>query len=110
FVVTFCFSAVAGCVRRLHSFPPRRSSDLGIGDLRTGFLGTGTWSPDEAWATAAIEAVSASPGPAAINIRPMGGAIARVDADATADRKSTRLNASHVKISYAVFCLKKKNL
>nr|BFF21228.1 FAD-binding oxidoreductase [Promicromonospora thailandica] len=56
----------------------------GIGDLRTGFLGEGTWSPDEAWATAAIEAVSAAPGPAAVNIRPMGGAIARVDAAATA--------------------------
>src|SRR5690349_22599924 len=27
-----------------------------------------------------------------------------------ADRKSTRLNSSHVEISYAVFCLKKKNL
>src|SRR5207302_8428200 len=26
----------------------------------------------------------------------------------SADRKSTRLNSSHVKISYAVFCLKKK--
>src|SRR5690606_16342305 len=26
-----------------------------------------------------------------------------------ADRKSTRLNSSHVKISYAVFCLKKKH-
>src|SRR5207302_10842102 len=26
-----------------------------------------------------------------------------------ADRKSTRLNSSHVKSSYAVFCLKKKN-
>src|SRR5690606_39936922 len=26
------------------------------------------------------------------------------------DRKSTRLNSSHVKISYAVFCLKKKNI
>src|SRR5690606_41360913 len=25
------------------------------------------------------------------------------------DRKSTRLNSSHVKISYAVFCLKEKN-
>src|SRR5690606_40461345 len=32
----------------------------------------------------------------------------RQEADATAqrDRKSTRLNSSHVKISYAVFCLK----
>src|SRR5690554_1202389 len=27
----------------------------------------------------------------------------------TSDRKSTRLNSSHVRISYAVFCLKKKN-
>src|SRR5436309_14303653 len=27
---------------------------------------------------------------------------------ARGDRKSTRLNSSHVKISYAVFCLKKK--
>src|SRR5690606_41127754 len=26
------------------------------------------------------------------------------------DRKSTRLNSSHVKISYAVFCLKKKQV
>src|SRR5438067_4292890 len=28
--------------------------------------------------------------------------------DAALDRKSTRLNSSHVSISYAVFCLKKK--
>src|SRR5690625_4654881 len=30
-------------------------------------------------------------------------------ADEKGDRKSTRLNSSHVAISYAVFCLKKKN-
>src|SRR5437868_8079826 len=29
---------------------------------------------------------------------------------APVDRKSTRLNSSHVSISYAVFCLKKKNI
>src|SRR2546430_12262139 len=29
---------------------------------------------------------------------------------ASSDRKSTRLNSSHSQISYAVFCLKKKNL
>src|SRR5438445_13012388 len=28
----------------------------------------------------------------------------------TSDRKSTRLNSSHANISYAVFCLKKKNI
>src|SRR5207249_9934125 len=32
----------------------------------------------------------------------------RVASDDQQDRKSTRLNSSHVSISYAVFCLKKK--
>src|SRR5438477_6583050 len=31
-----------------------------------------------------------------------------VPSDLRADRKSTRLNSSHMSISYAVFCLKKK--
>src|SRR3989442_10628619 len=31
-----------------------------------------------------------------------------VSAEVLTDRKSTRLNSSHVRISYAVFCLKKK--
>src|SRR5437899_7132319 len=30
--------------------------------------------------------------------------------DANGDRKSTRLNSSHLGISYAVFCLKKKSI
>src|SRR2546430_10407103 len=42
------------------------------------------------------------------------GVPAREDAqrrlvEAVEDRKSTRLNSSHSQISYAVFCLKKKN-
>src|SRR3712207_7670513 len=32
------------------------------------------------------------------------------DAPDRPDRKSTRLNSSHANISYAVFCLKKKNI
>src|SRR3989442_5794946 len=32
----------------------------------------------------------------------------RIERSFTGDRKSTRLNSSHVRISYAVFCLKKK--
>src|SRR5438067_6994800 len=36
-------------------------------------------------------------------------AIAGDDRTSCQDRKSTRLNSSHVSISYAVFCLKKKN-
>src|SRR5438067_500385 len=38
-------------------------------------------------------------------IRDIGLSIAQI----IRDRKSTRLNSSHVSISYAVFCLKKKN-
>src|SRR5690242_21102230 len=37
-----------------------------------------------------------------------GGHDAGADARQCADRKSTRLNSSHMSISYAVFCLKKK--
>src|SRR5690554_7139944 len=33
---------------------------------------------------------------------------ARLSVTRSRDRKSTRLNSSHVRISYAVFCLKKK--
>src|SRR3712207_6918531 len=36
------------------------------------------------------------------------GAVATLRA--VVDRKSTRLNSSHANISYAVFCLKKKNI
>src|SRR3712207_8736482 len=44
----------------------------------------------------------------------MGGEVirrvkSREGLPAGADRKSTRLNSSHANISYAVFCLKKKN-
>src|SRR5690625_5419561 len=37
------------------------------------------------------------------------GSIRRGSNASPLDRKSTRLNSSHVAISYAVFCLKKKN-
>src|SRR3712207_8897105 len=44
----------------------------------------------------------------------LGDAVGGVGEDPRArlpeDRKSTRLNSSHANISYAVFCLKKKNI
>src|SRR3712207_7672358 len=44
------------------------------------------------------------------NATPAEGVAPTDLADVTAiDRKSTRLNSSHANISYAVFCLKKKN-
>src|SRR5436305_2979134 len=80
----------------LHSFPTRRSSDL-RGDERVSLLGSfGTATP-----TCSIAAwLGIHHGPARRHGCP---AIAR-------DRKSTRLNSSHVRISYVVFCLKKKNV
>src|SRR3712207_1551225 len=38
-----------------------------------------------------------------------GDVLLRARPQRLADRKSTRLNSSHANISYAVFCLKKKN-
>src|SRR3712207_7090233 len=38
------------------------------------------------------------------------GAFPRFGCLVVVDRKSTRLNSSHANISYAVFCLKKKNI
>src|SRR5204863_3282648 len=42
--------------------------------------------------------------------RTKGGGEMAFDVEGHLDRKSTRLNSSHVEISYAVFCLKKKNI
>src|SRR2546430_11815991 len=39
----------------------------------------------------------------------VGALLTGVFASTALDRKSTRLNSSHSQISYAVFCLKKKN-
>src|SRR5205814_6061988 len=54
----------------------------------------------------------------AIQLELMGGVDAQVEAatrwflawEPERDRKSTRLNSSHLGISYAVFCLKKKKI
>src|SRR2546426_1459240 len=69
-------------------FPTRRSSDLGL-----------ALEPRR-------DAVSLKQPP----ITHQHGATAhgRLYAMASEDRKSTRLNSSHLVISYAVFCLKKK--
>src|SRR3712207_7705002 len=53
---------------------------------------------------------AASPGPCESQVRVgLSGDILPVDVLRGGDRKSTRLNSSHANISYAVFCLKKKN-
>src|SRR5690606_39696551 len=95
--------------RRLHSFPTRRSSDLAVAQLQRP-PGRGQhmeWRIDARTGTNAghihRDIAADHAGGFAIDIE-----AERVAADIQ-DRKSTRLNSSHVKISYAVFCLKKKN-
>src|SRR5690606_41321831 len=90
--------ACSGLHLVLHSFPTRRSSDL------EGFPGSTE--------LAAIRDVT-SRGYTdhqmvdSMNLIHMNGRIYDPELGRL-DRKSTRLNSSHVKISYAVFCLKKK--
>src|SRR5690606_41498995 len=79
----------------LHSFPTRRSSDLVV-VIPTFFGQRQTGLEHHVYV---VEDAS--------NLQFDGQAVERL-ADAKEDRKSTRLNSSHVKISYAVFCLKKK--
>src|SRR5437870_11558481 len=62
---------------------------------------------------AAIEAaLAATPEPSVESpkIDPAPLNVVRMTPPVEADRKSTRLNSSHVAISYAVFCLKKKKI
>src|SRR5205807_9211655 len=108
-------SVIASCIQMfhfysygdhgdLHSFPTRRSSDLGTtragrveGDeiILLTFADVGELlASGENWRDrAAVE----------------GPRLALAGAELGRDRKSTRLNSSHLVISYAVFCLKKKN-
>src|SRR5690606_41951841 len=92
--------------RAAHSSPTRRSSDLEAGisvvilaiilDRLTATLGAGRRkAPRNATLRSSTDATSAENAESATG-------------DDTTDRKSTRLNSSHVKSSYAVFCLKKK--
>src|SRR5258707_10312121 len=47
--------------------------------------------------------------PNSVTVAELGSSSVGASKPASIDRKSTRLNSSHANISYAVFCLKKKN-
>src|SRR5438045_5070558 len=85
-VLFFFFFNCSGDHRDLHSFPTRRSSELRPLAL------------DDAEEARVIEVAGRDE--LAKSIRAVRRPVA--------DRKSTRLNSSHLGISYAVFCLKKK--
>src|SRR5436309_10895041 len=96
---------------KLHSFPTRRSSDL-ASVLSGSCLRP---IPMELTSTEALEAVDAFFASWSLSEKTRGVPRTGLNeghglhaGDIEADRKSTRLNSSHVKISYAVFCLKKK--
>src|SRR5439155_21017807 len=101
FVLTFFFSS-AGLPRNLHSFPTRRSSDLARRGLRVrGRRGLRVRRTDVLAARQGRPPVRRHHPPRRLRLH-------RRLRRAGEDRKSTRLNSSHVAISYAVFCLKKK--
>src|SRR5438445_6856339 len=84
--------------RHLHSFPTRRSSDLTAkSNVCTLLLSVG--DPIPIWPLP----MTLATGTPHVTERLV------VPVRCTGDRKSTRLNSSHANISYAVFCLKKKN-
>src|SRR5690606_41232705 len=105
-------SVITGCVllRSLPSFPTRRSSDLrGLQQpLHLLHHPVATRRPRLApRRRRAARGGAAGDGRGEGNPRHLAGHV-RLRHRREVDRKSTRLNSSHVKISYAVFCLKKK--
>src|SRR5690625_5729050 len=89
----------------LHSFPTRRSSDLSAGGTRGERMGGVTLDQ-----RGGDQLVADVVGPFdQFGRSGHRGLPDLIDGDLHGrDRKSTRLNSSHVAISYAVFCLKKK--
>src|SRR5690606_41655678 len=102
----FFYSSFSRSPLALHSFPTRRSSDLAIISI----------PPVEAPHLRVIPTPTAAMTPPKtafnkISFDTLITGIISIKNDiinTLKDRKSTRLNSSHVKISYAVFCLKKK--
>src|SRR5207302_11429465 len=92
----------------LHSFPTRRSSDLGEVRNELCVLGLAKTfaalllDPEQVHQASYLNTLLRALG---ISDRSYSDVYER---QIIPDRKSTRLNSSHVKISYAVFCLKKK--
>src|SRR5690606_41602532 len=97
------------CHRDLYSFPTRRSSDL-LMEARIPLPDLTLAREMQAIRDIAHDVDGKATVELADGRRLTGAEIQQAYLDAVrADRKSTRLNSSHVKISYAVFCLKKKN-
>src|SRR5690606_40608086 len=91
--------------RHLHSFPTRRSSDL-LYDLSNTAEKIGLRSLNVRISKLSLKDVIL---PCILHWNKNHYIVLyKIKNENYLDRKSTRLNSSHVKISYAVFCLKKK--
>src|SRR5690606_41699694 len=90
-VFRYCY----GAHRDLHSFPTRRSSDLPVHLVGHSLGGK-------------VAMLVALRHPELLDRLVVVDIAPTASRSVGEDRKSTRLNSSHVKISYAVFCLKKK--
>src|SRR5207253_10578057 len=86
--------------RHQHSFPTRRSSDLAGIACGRGWAATGEEGPDQ---------IGRGESATACGICGTGRGFCGKVPQMPQDRKSTRLNSSHVAISYVVICLKKKS-
>src|SRR5437899_9833266 len=85
---------LVACAGSVRSGPSETIRVFGAAD--TPITATGVTADEDGWR---IERASAGPVP-----------LFEVALPGLEDRKSTRLNSSHLGISYAVFCLKKKNI
>src|SRR5690606_41917054 len=98
-------------LRAPHPFPTRRSSDLAEQTrLRDAGNADAARAVDALASKLITEPVRYGKPGLQAHISYLAGMTARTDQKVgrdAIDRKSTRLNSSHVKISYAVFCLKK---
>src|SRR5438874_7400384 len=92
-MVFVSFSCYRGARRDLHSFPTRRSSDL-VTSAARGAAGSLTKTSPPAYPVSTRRCPDVPP------------IAAPVSSPARSEEHS--LNSSHVEISYAVFCLKKK--
>src|SRR5690606_41396178 len=97
--------------RHTHPFPTRRSSDLtgqgGPYQRRDRQADLGARTKLMKYLGICVAQLARGPiGGKAYRARCVTDAYTGDMADPTLDRKSTRLNSSHVKSSYAVFCLK----
>src|SRR5207249_11258489 len=107
YLIFYCYAVPP----HLHSFPTRRSSDLSRPAQKyriTILFRNAVFSRSARLHVAARRRARPCGRGGGLGARPAHRAAHERHA-APSDRKSTRLNSSHVSISYAVFCLKKQS-